>query len=431
MSAALARQQPWQRAALSSAAPRRAPASSLLRNALGGRLAGLPATPRHHRRLAAAAASTAAAEQTAAGAASSQRKELPKNFDPAASEEALYQWWVLPLWQAGHGAVLLSRRRRRRRRRCLARMPAMPARLPTLPLQVGEQRLLQARRGGQRRALRAVHAAAKRDGQAAHGPRHVCHAAGLLRVCAVCVCVRAGGSPRMRGACLQQPWMQTCPHRRAHAATGSAHAAAAAAAAARCACPPTHPPRLRLRLRLRPHRTSWRGTSACGDGPRSGCPAPTTPASPRRWWWRSSWRRKGATGAAWAARHLRPRCGLGCVGVATVAVLAGGGDCGSAGRCPAAPQAACLHEPRADACSSALPHLQVWAWKAEYGGFITQQLRRLGASCDWSRERFTLDGGLSGAPQSMRRRALLLRHPALPQAGPTACASMPPGLACP
>jgi len=39
---------------------------------------------------------------------------------------------------------------------------------------------------------------------------------------------------------------------------------------------------------------------------------------------------------------------------------------------------------------------EVWAWKKEYGGFITQQLRRLGASCDWSRERFTLDEGLSG-----------------------------------
>ena len=39
---------------------------------------------------------------------------------------------------------------------------------------------------------------------------------------------------------------------------------------------------------------------------------------------------------------------------------------------------------------------EVWAWKAEYGGFIAQQLRRLGASCDWSRERFTLDSGLSG-----------------------------------
>ncbi len=32
-----------------------------------------------------------------------------------------------------------------------------------------------------------------------------------------------------------------------------------------------------------------------------------------------------------------------------------------------------------------------WAWKEEYGGRITDQLRRLGASCDWSRERFTMD----------------------------------------
>ena len=39
---------------------------------------------------------------------------------------------------------------------------------------------------------------------------------------------------------------------------------------------------------------------------------------------------------------------------------------------------------------------EVWKWKSQYGGFITQQLRRLGASCDWSRERFTLDEGLSG-----------------------------------
>ena len=40
---------------------------------------------------------------------------------------------------------------------------------------------------------------------------------------------------------------------------------------------------------------------------------------------------------------------------------------------------------------------RVWAWKAQSGGAITQQLRRLGASCDWSRERFTLDEGLSAA----------------------------------
>ena len=40
---------------------------------------------------------------------------------------------------------------------------------------------------------------------------------------------------------------------------------------------------------------------------------------------------------------------------------------------------------------------RVWQWKGEYGGFITQQMRRMGASCDWSRERFTLDSQLSGA----------------------------------
>jgi valyl-tRNA synthetase len=40
---------------------------------------------------------------------------------------------------------------------------------------------------------------------------------------------------------------------------------------------------------------------------------------------------------------------------------------------------------------------RVWAWKAESGGAITRQLRRLGASCDWSRERFTMDEGLSAA----------------------------------
>ncbi len=40
---------------------------------------------------------------------------------------------------------------------------------------------------------------------------------------------------------------------------------------------------------------------------------------------------------------------------------------------------------------------KVWEWKAESGGTIVQQLRRLGASCDWSRERFTLDDGLSAA----------------------------------
>jgi valyl-tRNA synthetase len=40
---------------------------------------------------------------------------------------------------------------------------------------------------------------------------------------------------------------------------------------------------------------------------------------------------------------------------------------------------------------------KVWAWKAESGGTIANQLKRLGASCDWSRERFTMDEGLSKA----------------------------------
>jgi valyl-tRNA synthetase len=40
---------------------------------------------------------------------------------------------------------------------------------------------------------------------------------------------------------------------------------------------------------------------------------------------------------------------------------------------------------------------RVWEWKAESGGTIIGQLKRLGASCDWSRERFTMDEGLSDA----------------------------------
>ncbi len=40
---------------------------------------------------------------------------------------------------------------------------------------------------------------------------------------------------------------------------------------------------------------------------------------------------------------------------------------------------------------------RVWAWKQESGSTITHQMRRLGSSCDWSRERFTMDAGLSNA----------------------------------
>lgn len=40
---------------------------------------------------------------------------------------------------------------------------------------------------------------------------------------------------------------------------------------------------------------------------------------------------------------------------------------------------------------------KVWEWRAKYGGIIINQLKRLGAACDWSRERFTMDEGLSKA----------------------------------
>ncbi|MEO1426593.1 MAG: class I tRNA ligase family protein, partial [Pseudomonadota bacterium] len=40
---------------------------------------------------------------------------------------------------------------------------------------------------------------------------------------------------------------------------------------------------------------------------------------------------------------------------------------------------------------------KVWNWKEQSGGTIINQLKRLGASCDWSRERFTMDEGLSKA----------------------------------
>ncbi len=60
---------------------------------------------------------------------------------------------------------------------------------------------------------------------------------------------------------------------------------------------------------------------------------------------------------------------------------------------------------------------RVWRWKAESGGAITRQLRRLGASCDWSRERFTMDEGLSAAVRqafvTLHREGLVERDMAL------------------
>src|SRR5712671_6483470 len=55
------------------------------------------------------------------------------------------------------------------------------------------------------------------------------------------------------------------------------------------------------------------------------------------------------------------------------------------------------HEPNRRALGREKFLEKVWAWKAESGGTIINQLKRLGASCDWSRERFTMDEGLSRA----------------------------------
>jgi valyl-tRNA synthetase len=60
---------------------------------------------------------------------------------------------------------------------------------------------------------------------------------------------------------------------------------------------------------------------------------------------------------------------------------------------------------------------RTWAWKKEYGGRITHQIRRLGASCDWQRERFTLDDGLSKAVREafvrLYEKGLIYRGPRL------------------
>jgi valyl-tRNA synthetase len=60
---------------------------------------------------------------------------------------------------------------------------------------------------------------------------------------------------------------------------------------------------------------------------------------------------------------------------------------------------------------------RTWEWKHKYGGMIQNQIRRLGASCDWDRERFTLDEGLSWAVReafvSLYEKGLIYRGPRL------------------
>ena len=60
---------------------------------------------------------------------------------------------------------------------------------------------------------------------------------------------------------------------------------------------------------------------------------------------------------------------------------------------------------------------RTWVWKEKYGGIITHQIRRLGASCDWSREKFTMDEGLSRAVREafirLYEKGMIYRGPRL------------------
>ena len=84
----------------------------------------------------------------------------------------------------------------------------------------------------------------------------------------------------------------------------------------------------------------------------SGCPAPTTPASPRRRLWRKRLKKSG---------EIKHRDDLG-------------------------------REKFLE---------RVWQWKEKHGGIIIQQLKKLGASCDWTRERFTMDPEYSRCVQKV------------------------------
>ena len=66
---------------------------------------------------------------------------------------------------------------------------------------------------------------------------------------------------------------------------------------------------------------------------------------------------------------------------------------------------------------------ETWNWKNEHSGLIVEQIRRLGASCDWDRERFTLDEGLSKAVREafvhLYEKGLIYRGPRLINWSPT------------
>ena len=101
-----------------------------------------------------------------------------------------------------------------------------------------------------------------------------------------------------------------------------------------------------------PSRTSSPARRAWTARKSSGCPAPTTPASPRRPWSKKTLRKQGV---------MKHRDDLGR--------------------------------------EKFLEH--VWAWKEKHGGIIIQQLKKLGCSCDWTRERFTMDPAYSRCVQKV------------------------------
>lgn len=226
----LALRQQW-RAASSPAALRRACAGPHLGNALGGR-PSLPAAQRQQQRrlaVAAAAAGTTAAEPAVLPApTSAQRKELPKNFDPAASEEALYQWWessgyFRPDMAATGEPYTLS----------------MPPPNVTGKLHMGHAMFATLQVGGG------------------------C-VGGLERPCVPC-CRWVGVPLWVDGMCRQG---QRCEQPSQHMQAARRDASTSSRCRERCCGRPAH-----LMLWYPRCRTLWRGISACGGGPRCGCQA--------------------------------------------------------------------------------------------------------------------------------------------------------------
>ena len=202
---------------------RRASGGPLLCNAPGGRPALAPGQRQQQRRLAAAAAGAATAEQAAAAApapTSAQRRELPKNFDPAASEEALYQWWESSgYFKPAEGAAGEPYTLSMPPPNVTGKLHMGHAMFATLQVGVGVEW-----RGGL-------------WGGRGWGARPA-----------------EGGAGQPPLPPLRAPRTYYCPRQRTPSR--------------RPTCAPRAP------TPLLPPRTSWRATSACAAAPRCGCPAP-------------------------------------------------------------------------------------------------------------------------------------------------------------